>query len=72
MLPPAVGEKNNEFDFGGVLVVVEAKGLGGLEVPVGAAERWSSDIVELAPSMLYIPRLLPPGRADMSFISATV
>ena len=70
MLPPAVGEKKRELFLGGVLVVVEAKGLGGLEVPVGAAERWSSDMVEFAPTMLYMPRFLPPGMADMSFRSA--
>ena len=40
VLPPAVGEKKREEAvLGGVLVFVEAKGLPGREVPVGAADK---------------------------------
>jgi hypothetical protein len=40
VLPPAVGEKKRlDADFGGVPAGFDAKGLGGLEVPVGAAAR---------------------------------
>lgn len=40
VLPPAVGEKKSEeAALGGVLVLLDANGLGGLEVPVGAAAR---------------------------------
>jgi len=65
-----VGEKKSEeVGRGGVLEFgLEAKGLCGLEVPGGAAERRSSDMFELAPTTLYIPRFLP-GTADMDFIS---
>ena len=70
VLPPAVGEKKRfDVDLGGVPPAFAAKGLGGLEVPVGAAARWSRDMLELAPTTLYMPRFFP-GTADMAFMSA--
>jgi hypothetical protein len=39
-----------------------------LDVPIGAAARWSRDMVEFAPTTLYMPRFLP-GTADIAFIS---
>jgi len=70
VLPPAVGEKKRfDVDFGGVPPGVAANGLGGLEVPVGAAARWSSDMLELAPTTLYMPRFFP-GTADIALMSA--
>jgi hypothetical protein len=70
VLPPAVGEKKRfEVDFGGVPPGFEAKGLGGLEVPVGAAARWSRDMFELALTTLYMPRFFP-GIADIALMSA--
>lgn len=68
--PAAVGEKKREELFlGGVPEVGDAKGLGGLDVPVGAAERRSRDILEFAPTTLYMPRFLP-GTAVIAFMSA--
>jgi hypothetical protein len=69
--PPAVGEKNNEdADLpGGVPPGACANGLVLLELPMGAAFKWSRDMVEFAFTTLYMPRFLP-GTADMLFISA--
>jgi hypothetical protein len=71
VVPPAVGEKNSdEADLpGGVPPGACAKGLAILELPIGAAARWSRDMVELAPTTLYMPRFFP-GTADMVLISA--
>jgi len=41
------------------------------DLPIGAAFKWSRDMVEFAPTTLYIPRFLP-GTADMDFMSATL
>ena len=66
----AAGEKNKEaFAFGEELAGFCAKGLLPFDVPIGAAERWSKDMVELAPTTLYMPLFLP-GTADMALISA--
>ena len=69
-VPPAVGEKNKLEFFGGVPAFLsDANGFDGLELPVGAADRRSSDMVEFPPTTLYMPRFLP-GVASMVFWSA--
>lgn len=67
---PAVGEKNR-FEVERALGEPPgcwANGLVDFVVPMGAAERWSRDMVELAPTTLYMPRFLP-GAALMAFMS---
>ena len=65
--PPAVGEKNKEDCDR--CAGAPAKDFE--DLPIGAAFKWSRDMVEFAPTTLYIPRFLP-GTADMDFISATL
>jgi hypothetical protein len=65
--PAAVGEKKSvEADLWGVLPGGPAEGLE--DLPMGAAARWSRDMVELALTTLYIPFFLP-GTADIALIS---
>jgi hypothetical protein len=69
-VPPAVGEKKRDVCFGGVPVFLsDANGFDGLEVPVGAAARRSSDRVEFPPTTLYMPFFLP-GVAIIALWSA--
>lgn len=65
--PPAVGEKKRE-DTGlwDELVGAPVKGLE--DLPIGAAFKRSRDMVEFAPTTLYIPRLLG-GMAVMDLTS---
>lgn len=69
--PPAVGEKNSwEVDLcWGEFPGGAAKGFVDLDLPMGAAFKWSRDMVEFAFTTLYIPRFFP-GTADMALISA--
>lgn len=65
--PPAVGEKKSEeADLPGASTTVVR--FEAFEVPIGAAFKWSRDMVELAPTTLYIPRFFP-GTADIAFKS---